>query len=177
MPRSLDINTYPQNERYLVSDAYIDSLPQTLSGFPSRSSAMGARISLYGLIGAARRSPSLTERNNSFRLGVGMPTQHPATLLWEFTLFDKNEGADVGGSVYQSAIANSLKAVFGDTAPPLPSAASPTALALPVTPIGVGGAAGAAVKIDHAANEALLRAGGILSPDEAYIPSEWEPQT
>lgn len=110
MARSKNINTYSIAERAMLTPQFLDSLPQLLGGFPTRASAMGGRMGVYGLIGAARASGTELERQHSYSLAVSMPVQ-AEDGTWGFYLSDRDamETDAVGASTYAAAIAGAVQ--------------------------------------------------------------------
>lgn len=130
MPRSKNIDTYTLSERKLLSKAFLATLPQTLHSFPSRAQAMAARLTIYGLIGAGKRSHDEEEFQGALRLSLTSPARSASTgpsasESWEFTLYDRR--ASAGGATPFLAQIESLTAGIEHT---LPAPGAPHILAL-----------------------------------------------
>lgn len=121
MPRSKDINTYSAPERALLSPEVHARLPQSIGKFSTKKEANALRLSIYGLIGAGKRSTIYIEQINAMNLGVSNAYQLPDGS-WTIDIYDKNVGYSGAGSKVAAAITDAVLSITGGVMPNIPTA-------------------------------------------------------
>ena len=174
MARSKNINTYSVAERAMLTPQFLDSLPQLIGGFPTRAAAMGARMGVYGLIGAARASGTELERQHSYSLAVSMPVCADDGT-WGFYLSDRDalDESSVGASTYAAAIAAAVQkaGVTVDDVPRRTSTASQ--FPSPATPTAATANYDSPVGVDSEGQIQLAKLGMKLTPMPASTIGEY----
>lgn len=154
MSRSQNLANYPLSERVMLTTEFISKLPQDLGPFATRRAAMTARLAFYGLLGAARKSGTAIEANNSWRLAITNPEL-------------RSNNADAGGSTLTDAAGNWWLTIY-DRENPTAGYGETNAAFAKLTAATLGGAAG----IDSAINADLQQASPAPTPTPTVQPTE-----